>query len=103
MISALRTLHTVVSSTMNHSITCTTSYSGKLYLYQIQINILVIINAMTFLLSFGFNSLVIFTLVTTNQLRKISFKLIFYLSISDGIFEAFTQAMFSILYAWGIQ
>lgn len=78
----------------NNSLQCESSYTGRIYLSQHHIDILVWFTGISLLLNLCSNSSVIYALVKTKQLHNVSMKLILCLSVSDCCLAAFGQPLF---------
>ena len=87
------------TSVTNRSNVCDSLYSGKQFLTHIHINILISSNVILMVCNVAANSAVIYMLVSKKLLKKLSMKLILYLSISDCIVAAFTQPLFILMLA----
>ena len=77
--------------------TCSTLYSGRCHLSTQQIWILIVINIVVSLLNLASNSFVVYKIISQNQVKHISMRLILYLSISDCFLAMVTQPIFLVL------
>lgn len=82
---------------LNNSHTCETLYVGKIYLQEDQRFILVACNVVAMVLNVLANAAVIYSLITRKLLKKVSMKLLFYLSLIDLNIAVFTQPLFILM------
>ena len=83
--------------TSNVTLTCLSTYSGKVYMTNYQRYILVTIDVIVMILNFVANSGAIIVLFMTKFVRNTSLILMFFLSISDICLALITQTLFAIL------
>lgn len=81
------------------NVTCTTPYSDLIYLSQLQLLILIVINVIIAIWNLVVNLFVIYGIIKTKQLHNKSFRLIFYLSISDCCMAVIPQSFLTFILA----
>jgi len=92
-----RSLDHITNNKMNATKACETSYSGRSFLTETQINILLFIDIATGFGNLIANGLVILALVLSKQTATSSMKLIFLLSVSDCFLACFSQTLFAVM------
>ena len=94
----VKVIFTMTSNETSYStITCSSIYSGRVYITNYQRYILVTIDLIMMILNFVANSGVIIVLSMTKFFENTSFILLFFLSISDICLALITQSLFAIL------
>ena len=94
----MKVIFTMASNETSYStITCSSIYSGRVYITNYQRYILVTIDLIMMILNFVANSGVIIVLSMTKFFENTSFILLFFLSISDICLALITQSLFAIL------
>ena len=83
--------------TSNITLTCLSTYSGRVYMASYQRYILVTIDVIVMILNFVANSGAVIVLFMTKFTRNTSLILLFFLSISDICLALITQTLFAIL------
>ena len=92
-------MHSDHNITSINTTSCESLYSGKKYLNDYHIFILIIINISAMGLNLVANAAVIYTLFKRKLLKKLSMKLILYLSTCDLFIAIFTQPLFIVMLA----
>ena len=85
------------STSSNTTSICASLFSGRRYLDEIQINILISFNAVIMISNLVANLAVVYALLSTKQLRNVSMRLILYLSISDCSLAFIGQPLFIVM------
>ena len=83
----------------NHSHVCESLYSGKIFLNDIHVIVLIGFNIFVMALNVASNSAVIYILVSRKLLHNVSMRLILYLSVSDCVIATITQPLFILMLA----
>ncbi|XP_057308033.1 adenosine receptor A3-like [Hydractinia symbiolongicarpus] len=81
------------------NVTCTTPYTDLIYLSQLQLLILIVTNVIIAVWILVVNIFVIYGIIKTKQLHNKSFRLIFYLSISDCCMAIIPQSFLTFILA----